>query len=1005
MPFDPTSAKPVSEDKEKEFDPSSATAIPALKMQSPEKRLARNIAQSVSGYGSAFQSEIEKQYSEPIAKIISGNVAEGTAELGKNIAPSVRALGYIAPAMMTSGASLPAQTGTGIVLNSLQNKILPFITGYGSEIVAQKLANEEPSQAQAVQSGILASYIPGESKFAQNQIAKFWPQLVKNFSRESLNLSTTQAMATTAKRSIEQGKFESYKDLTDLLSDLKLPVAAQVPFSAVQAYGDVANSYNRASQFARRQMIDALGVDSVTLANINPEQYSFVERRLFENNPKLAQQIVNQYGSFTDAMRKIFGTPADEAALSKTLNPYIGTYEKKKQELVQAENELQRAQAALDSNKDPALSSALRNSVIERNISLVRQKAATDFYSNVAEQASGVIKGSDEILNDFSNAFDNIVKARKGASEGLYNNFYNLAGIASDSPQVSSSSVVQSATKALKGAGRSGPDSEDAINAIKAFVKKTGQSHLSIDQVRSLRTYMSDAFSGKSPDRLNAAEAVASIAYGGITNALENSIKGLSVSRENPQIYQSWVRAQEYWKNTSQALSSPYGKALMQPDQRAATFKTIANQIAGGDKSAVNAWKDFVSSVAVEAPEIGAWGVNAMNSAVRDSFILNSMEGGRLNIQKLNRNLSNAASTGFDTTKIGFGDRKQLSEIQSLFDKFNPSGGNVSLDMLFNVLNNNAVQNSLVSGKGLTEVAKPLIAKQVLLQNLRNDLIQARLGVKAERAMDIMRHEKLVKEAGMTVDDIRNTVERMRSDELFTALEGKSLGLATRPGESGVGITNAIMSMDSSDAKQVMTALKNKMPEVYTQVESRIITDTLKDILVPSKTVGRQWVVDTNKYMQFFKPKVGLDPQAPVNRIRNALGKESFKRLETLMGGLSNLQEIERRSGGISKVNDIVAASAIGKSTISGSPSGGSLVISAYRKVAEIIQNGNYHLVSSLVTNPQFSKVYFASGGVLSNAVKTGVGQRVFANLPDETKREWAMSSGNDSKNNINNRK
>lgn len=979
--------------------------------QTTEQRQASVLAQKAKQFGAELTSAFQEQYAEPIYKMATGDISGGAKELGQSLAPGVRMAGMAAPAFFTGGATIAPQAARTVMqMARVQspNQLLPFISGYSSEIAGQALAGEQPSAAKATEAGILTSYLPGQTRFAEGEIAKFFPQLAKNVAREGLSMAATQTAATTARRSIESGRFETYKDLTDALSDLQLPVGITAALAPVQAYGDVARTYERATQKARNEMVSALGVDAVTLANINPAEYGAIEQRLTQQSPQLLKRIMGQYGNFTEAMQKIFGSPADPAALAKSLNPYVGTLEKKRADLALANREVEEAQRQLEiatnSGGDPKITSALRNRVFQAGVDRTRKQAVADFYSDLSQKTSGVIKGSDEILTDFSGAFDKIMEARKTASRGLYDEFYRVSGIAPDSPQIPVSSVIADARKALKDSGRSGPLADDVINSIESFAKSRDLTSFSIEDIRALRTSMSDTFAGQAPDRLNAAEAIASIAYGGVTNSLNRSIDGLATSQNNPLISESWKRAQNYWRSTSQTLSSPYGKALMQPDQRAATFKTLSNQIAAGDKTAVNSWKEFVESVAVESPEVAAWGVNAMNQAIRDSFILNAMEGGRLSIPKLNRNLANAASTGFDTSKVGFGTRDQLLEIQSLLDDFNPSGASVSPDVLFNLLNNKIVQNSMLTGKSIKESARPIVARQVLLQNLKNDMLKSRLGIKSEAAANIGVYDDLAKRAQMTRDDLVQEIQKMQGDELFVALEGKSLGLPGRPGETSIGITRAIMSMDSSDAKQVMTALKNRMPEIYPKVESRIITDSLQEILVPSKIPGRQWEIDPTKYLQFFRPRVALDPQAPVNRLRNILGKDSFERLEKLMGGLSNLQKAERASGGITRVSDPITGAAILRSSLEGSPSGGSLIIASYRKLMELAENGKYHIISHLVTSPNFSKVYFGSGGVLSSAVKSGIGQRVFSNLPEEVKMEWSMSSSQDTRKRINNR-
>lgn len=992
---------------------------PLVRGVSKTGQMLKRVAGKAQQFGSELLSEGQKQYFEPVAEMAIGDRSAGAQQLTQNLAPSVKAapLAFQAvSAVGTGGGSIAANPA---LINQFVNQAVRFGAGYSAERLGQTMANEKADYGKAVEQGIWNAYgstAPAAAKESSKEIINFWSNFAKRTGEEVLGLTAAQTTATTAKRSIESGKFTSYKNTKDWADDNLIPMVMAPLGGGARAFGETSEAYAQAAKQTRSEFNQALGLDTITLASVNPRDYAQIEAKM---PGVLMDKVVKQYGSFSNAMVKLFGTPIDEAAFAKVANPYVGALAEQKQKLNEAQSVLQKAERDLATAQQTATNpieiAKRTNDLVTARINALRLDAAQGFYRNTAEQASGVVKGSSEILDGFSESLDKVVKLRGEAGAGLYQNFYKTSGIANNTPLVSGQDILNSINSSLESGVRTGPDAEIAINAVESYIKGRGQpsklmtiydasgkpiqiaqpaTMLSIDEVRSLRDRMSNAFSGSSPDRLTAQEAIASRIYGAISNTLNTTVDKLATTQGNPGISESWKRAQDYWHNTSQALGDFYGRGLMKPEQRASTFKMLATNIASGDKTAVDSYKRFIDSVATDSKEVAGFGIQAINSAVRDSFIENSIVNGRLDLKKLNSSLSNAAKTGFDTTSIGFGTRTQLDEITSLFDKFTPgSGRSISKDDFASVINSRPVQDALLAGKSVSGPARAQVAGLSLDNMIKRDMLKAKLGLAMENVDNVSRYQGLAKEANRSMDDIRRQVAEMHKDPMFTVFENATLGLPTKMGDSGIGLTRAIMNMDSVDAARSMTALKNKFPKLYPEIESRLITDNLQGLMTASAIPGRQFEVNPNAYLQFFNPVAIRDPKSPVNKLKAAIGEESFSRLEKLMGGMRNLSDREKMSLGVTGGTDLVTAAGLARAQATGAAGSGSLFISAYRKALDLAQDGRYAVMSRLVTDPKFSKIYFNSGGAINLAARTNVGQRIISTLPDDVKKEWYKSS------------
>lgn len=937
MSFDPSTAVLLEKDAPA-FDPSSATPVDTKVSVQPVQQ-----APEQPGF-MEYAGEAVTKIPQGIAQFITRGDAQGINRAAEGIEAGARAI--TTPSFVRTAPSIGAAIlAPPSAFVSLSRPLLASsLSQAAAAFVGSQVAGD--SNSEAVKNAVISSYAGRTIKPFETL---FMPGL-KEIGKETFAQAGLLAAGETAKKTMEKGVLTApYENMTQVFEDLKFTPLTGVFTGAMRASSGKAAYQKEVVNKARAQFGKFIDADSLTLGMIDPQNYANIELRLAQNDPELARQIFGLGSSVTDRYNKLFGEIAHPATIAKEINKYSGRVDEELSTLQRLKIASEKAQSDLDAtlqnvSTSPADIDKLKNNIIAAKASEINQRARYQFWDSLNKNTSNSLPTSDVAAKQFTTSINEIFKLRGEAAKIAY----ETAGVPFTDKFIPVDKLVAAAERATS--ARKGPISDAMIARLKQEGGEDGL--ISVNQMRDMRRNFSDIFADGDEKQMDNIEAIAKLVYGGVTTETSSIIK----KQFGPEIATAFSDVNAWWGKTANAANSKYLRQLSAAEPSKTMVQTLASDLAAGTKVNMNAFIKLIDAIAEQAPDVAKLGRDALYKTLREGMIINASVGrSSIDFEKLTKALTNAATRDFDVSVLGFGNKKQLSQVLAAYKEFGSNGTRVSTLELDEFYSNPLVRAQIASGADMSVIASKVAARGLFERGVKTqllaDLTEAKVPSGAYRNAQIKADR-----AGVDLLEQQKIAAKVRSDPVFAAFEGKNIGQIS--GQAG-SISKLFQELDPKDAKQIFDALSKNKPKLAQKIERRIVADLLEYSTSDKENVGQIWSLDFNKINQMFNPPLN-DKGNPINLLKEIMPRDKFRNFKASLSAFNNISDYFKygRQANLSKdLNTVFGTSAALAVDRPGSIVG---LTGFASKLFNIAEGAKYNLVAGLLVDPSLSKAYFS---------------------------------------------
>jgi len=752
-----------------------------------------------------------------------------------------------------------------------------------------------------------------------------------------------------ARKSMEAGVITApYANTTELFNDLKFTPFTGVFTGALRAFSGKAAYQKEMIDKARYQFGKFIEADSLTLGMIDPQNYANIESRIAQTNPELARQIAGIGESVTDRYNKLFGSIAHPATIANEINKYAGRVDEEMGTLNRLKTASEKAQADFDAIQNiphsPADVDKLRNNILAARAAEINQKARYQFWDTLNKNTSSGLPVADVTAKQFTSSINEIFELRSEAAKVAY----EAAGVPFREKFIPVKELITAARRATS--SRKGPIADAMIARLEQEGGKDGL--ISVNQMRDMRRGFSDIFATANDEAtMDNVEAIAKLAYSGITNRTNSVIE----KQFGPEVATAFSDVNAWWGRTANAANSKYLRQLSAAEPSKTMVQTLASDLAAGTKVNMNKFIELIDTIAEQAPDVAKLGRDALYKTLREGLIINASAGqSSIDFEKLTKALNNASARGFDISVLGFGSKKQLSQVLSAYKEFGANGSRVSAQELDEFYSNPLVREQIAAGANISGIASKAAARgafeRAVKTQLLADLNEAKVSsssylnaqVKAERAgVDLLKQQKIA--------------AKVRSDPVFAAFEGKNISEIS--GQAG-SISRVFQELDPKDARQIFDALSKNKPKLAQKIERRIVADLLEYSTSDKKNPGQVWSLDVKKLNEMFNPAL-QDKGNPIHLLQEIMPRDKFRQFKASLYSLNNMSDYVKygRQSDVSK--DVMTVFGTTGALAAGRPGSVAGATGLFTRLFNVAEGVKYNLVAALLVDPKLSKAYF----------------------------------------------
>ena len=808
--------------------------------------------------------------------------------------------------------------------------------------VGSQLAGD--SNSEAVKNAVISSYAGRTIKPSE---ALFMPGF-KETAKETFIQTGLLAGAETVKKSMDKGVLTApYANATEMFDDLKFTPMTGIFTGAMRSVSGKAAYQKEMVDKARYQFGKFIDADSLTLGMIDPQNYANIETRIAQSDPELARQISGLGATVTDRYNKIFGNIAHPATIAKEINKYAGRVDEEMGTLNRLKTASEKAQADFDAIQNiphsPADVDKLKNNIIAAKAAEINQKARYQFWDTLNKGTQNNIPTSDVAAKQFTTSINEIFELRSEAAKVAY----EAAGVPFKEKFIPVKELITAARRATS--SRKGPIADAMIARL---TQEGGESGLiSVNQMRDMRRGFSDIFANADESQMDNVEAIAKLAYSGITGKTNSIIE----RQFGTEVATAFSDVNAWWGKTANAANSRYLRQLSAAEPSKTMVQTLASDLAEGRKQNMNKFIELIDAVSEQAPDVAKLGRDALYKTLREGMIINASVGqSSVDFEKLTKALNNAAARNFDVSVLGFGNKKQLSQVLSAYKEFGANGARVSAQELDEFYANPLVREQIAAGANISGIASRSAARGAFERGVKTqllaDLTEAKVSSSSYRNAQLK-----AERAGVDLLEQQKIAAKVRSDPVFAAFEGKNIGEIS--GQAG-SISKLFQELDPKDAKQIFDAFSKNKPKLAEKIERRIVADLLEYSTSDKKNPGQVWSLDVNKLNEMFNPAL-QDKGNPIHLLKEIMPRDKFSQFKKSLYSFNNISDYFKYGRQADVPKDMMTVIGTSGTMLAGRPGGVAGATGLASRVVSVIEGAKYNLAAALITSPRFSKYYF----------------------------------------------
>jgi hypothetical protein len=855
----------------------------------------------------------------------------------------------------------------------------------GTAYVASKLAGD--TNADATKNAIQSSYVGREIAPAE----RLFGTALKEAGKETLTLMGITAGSETAKRTMEAGRPASYSSLAEAWNDLKYQPAFGSFAGALRGVSSKAQFQQKLVEDARRDIGAFVNADEITLGMIDPANYATIEANIAANNPKLFAQISKVGASITDRYNSLFGKIEHPGAIATELNKYAGKLDEEKSTLANLQDARVKAEQQLADAQAMQLPQAQQNEIRARitasKMAEVNQNARVLYWDNLNKSTLGKLPRSSDSAASFIDSVSQIFEQRSEAAAQAY----EASGVPFKDKFIPVKELVTAARRAIS--ERRGPIADAMIGRIEEMGGKKGL--ISVNDMRDMRRAFSEMFPTAEGAQLDSVEAIAKLIYGGVTRKTSSIIERTLGS----DVASRFEDVNSWWGETANAQNSRYMRQLTSPEPSKNMIAGLAQDIAQGRMQDVEKFGEFIGSISKLAPDVATLGSDALHKAVRESFIINASTGSNsIDFKKLTEML-NAASSRIRKTDpisieaIGFGNRKQLSEVLSAYREYGANGSKITTETLDEFYSNPLVRQQIAQGKSLTVLARKSAAKAAFEREINTQML-AEISSAKIGSESYQRAKLAADRAGVSVQEQEQIVAKLKRGDIYSAFENMpQIGVNAFNGREGQ-ITAMFQQMNPKDAKRIFEAIQSQRPGLADKIEKRVVADLLNYATSNTTSPNQIWTIDGKKIIEMFNPNL-QDKGNPIHLLRELMPKQKFNEFKSSLSAFSRLSDYEKYGGIANMPKDMLTAFGIGGALAMNRPGGSAGSIGLAKQIFNMGNGIKYNLAAALLTDKDLSRAYFGLGNISGPAATAGARLELMLRDDKELAAEFGAGGAN----------
>ena len=783
-----------------------------------------------------------------------------------------------------------------------------------------------------------------------------------------------EAAGETFKRSLERGEFSTYKSLGELAKGVQIPAILGITLGASSIALEA-----RAQRQARMNFFRDMGINP-TLDMVIPE-YAKLGAEVRKFDAKARQELLESEGPLLETFSQLFPEAVQSEKVREALVPYLGAIDAQRVRVRAAQESLAQAEqayadAASRVETAPSILARMRNEIAVRKLNSVNERAREVVAS---QQLFGGAETSTAMREKVSNLIGDFIELR--AMRG--NDLFEAAGVPSEQGIFTVGELFSAVREGVKDK-LSTDAAGKVLNAVMDLAQpSTGNNtRVTLNQVRELRGKFSEQFADLSnnPQALSQAESIASDAYASLVGVTEKVI-GKKFTDKLP----AYRQAVKYWADTSEALSSPYGKALMKGDPTDSTFRNLAENIANGNVSQVQSLERFLKSVADDAPEVADMARRQFDGALRNSVLqLATGELGQIEPRKL-VGILNRFPEGVPIENLGFGPKTFIQDWANLFRQYNIN--NLTPAEFDGIFGNPIVRSAILGGQP-ADVTRPLAARIAFERDARMTLLEEAAGIRRDLKMK-GRAQKLARDAKLDEAEQSRILRDLERDPVmmeFAApkggVRGETFGVKETASEGSANIINTIVGAGDR-GRQFLTILKKNKPETAKLLEQRYMTERMNDWFVSDPlTPGQNWSVNKQAIINFFKPKPGIAKDTVEGFASDFVSPDRLKDLEKMAKVFGEIADITKTGALLSGsgLTEFYRAIGMTQSVMEGKGlSQATMQTLGARRLIDWIRLGRWRYLNALMMDKPFANAFWANeNSILAALNQVGPGKAAY---------------------------
>lgn len=825
-----------------------------------------------------------------------------------------------------------------------------FLTS-GTAYVASKIAGD--TNADATKNAIQSSYVGR----AIDPSSKLFTGIIKQSILETGAISGLMAAGETAKRSIEAGKLSTYPSVTEAWNDLKYAPAFGVFSGALRAVSSKAQFQQNLVNNAKRDFANFVGSDDITLGMIDPVAYANIEAQIASHNPELFAQIGKVGKTVTDRYNSLFGKVEHPASIATELNKYAGRVDEEQKTL----NNLQIARKnaeddlafAISKNLPPQQVREIEARITASKMAETNQAARLKYWDSLNKNTNGKLPTSSDSAESFISSVKDIFQARSDAAAQAY----EASGVPFKDKFIPVKELVTAARRAIS--DRRGPIADAMISRIEELGGKSGL--ISVNDMRDMRRSFSEIFPSVQGQQLDAVEATAKLIYSGVTRKT-----GSIIEREfGPSVASSFNDVNSWWAETAHAQNSRYMRQFTSSEPNKGMIEALANDVSQGKLQDVNKFSEFVESISKLAPDVAVNGVDALHKALRESFIINASAGSTsIDFRKLTEMLNATSSrlgknSPINIESLGFGNRKQLSEVGAAFKEYGVNGSKITSAALDEFYSNPLVREQIANGKSVSVLARKSAAKNAFEREIQTQLLADISEIKL--GSDSYQRAKMVADkAQLSVAEQQDIISRLKKSPINVAFENNpKIGVNAFNGNEG-DITKMFQAMDPKDAKRIFDSIETQRPALAAKIRNRVTADLLNYATSNTTNPNQIWSIDGKRIIEMFNPAL-QDKGNPIHLLRSIMTNDKFNEFKSSLSSFARLSDYEKYGGIANMPKEMLSAFGVGGTIAANRPGGSAGAIGLAKQLYNTINGIRYNLTAALLTDKELSKMYFGA--------------------------------------------